>query len=142
TEYTATTARVRTIDLMYETEGEPTDLTLQYQWQHTTDHETGDTSEWLNVGEPAALGEGTGWAPVTGNKTGELSAGTARRDHRTRVRGADGSDQGSLQMRNSSGNQVDYSDWWNAQIGRMYNHVFAGYRNASPGVNIRQSTAH
>lgn len=142
TERTGTTAWIRFINLMYEAEGEPTDLTLQYQWQYTTDNETGDKSEWFDLGEPVAFGEFTGWEPVTVNKTVEISAGTARIDYRVRLIGADGSDQGSLQIRNSSGNQVDYSDWWNAQIGRMYNHVFAGYRNATPGVNIRLSTAH
>ncbi|MFB5945314.1 hypothetical protein [Albibacterium profundi] len=142
TENTATTAWVRFINLMYESAGVPTDLTIQYQWQYTTDNETGAKSEWFDLGEPVAFGEATGWEPVTVNKTVEQSSGSARIDYRIRLIGADGSDQGSLQIRNSAGNMVDYSDWWNAFIGRAYNHVFAGYRDAaSLGVGIRQSTA-
>ncbi len=142
TEHTGSTAWIRFINLMYETPGVPSTLKLQYQWQYTTDNETGAKSEWFNLGEPVSFGQATGWEPVVVNKTVEISAGTARIDYRIRLIGADGSDQGSLTVRNSSGNLVNYSDWWNAGIGRGYNHVFAGYRNAtSLGVGIRQSSA-
>lgn len=143
-EHTATAAWVRFINLMYESPGVPTNLKLQYQWQYTTDNETAAKSDWMNVGEPVAFGEATGFQQLYVNKTVEVSAGTARIDYRVRLIGPDGSDQGSLQVRNTAGNLVDYSDWWNASIGRVYNHVFAGYRNvnasAMPGVGIRQST--
>lgn len=141
TEFTGTTAWIRFINLMYEKAGVPTDLKLQYQWQYTTDNETSTKSDWFNLGEPVAFGEATGWEPVTVNKTVEISAGTARIDYRIRLIGADGSDKGSLQVRTTANKLVDYTDWWNAQIGRVYNHVFAGYRDAtSLGVAIRQST--
>lgn len=143
TEYSGTTAWVRFINLMYEKAGVPTDLKLQYQWQYTVDNETAEKSEWFNLGQPVAFGEATGWEPVTVNKTVEISSGTARIDYRVRLIGADGSDQGSLQVRNTAGNFLDYTDWWTAQIGRIYNHVFAGYRDAtSLGVAVRQSVAH
>lgn len=145
-EHTGTTAWIRFINMMYESPDVPTDLKLQYQWQYTTDNETGDKSDWFNLGQPVAFGEATGWEPVTVNKTVEISAGTARIDYRIRLIGADGSDQGSLEVRNTAGNLVNYSDWWNAQIGRVYNHVFAGYRDinnsTNPGVGIRQSVVH
>lgn len=143
TEYSGTTAWVRFINLMYEKAGMPTDLKLQYQWQYTVDNETAEKSDWFNLGQPVAFGEATGWEPVTVNKTVEISAGTARIDYRARLIGADGSDQGSLQVLNTAGKLVDYTTFSNAQIGRIYNHVFAGYRNEkSLGVNIRLSTAH
>lgn len=141
-EHTGTASWVRFINLMYETPGVPTDLRLQYQWQYTTDYETGAKSEWANLGEPVAFGESTGWEEIYVNKQVELSSGTARIDYRIRLIGPDGSDQGSLQVKNTAGNFVDYSDWWTATVGRVVNHVFAGYRDAtSLGVGVRQSFA-
>ena len=145
-EDTGTAAWIRFINLMYESPGVPSNLKLQYQWQYTTDNETAAKSDWLNLGQPVAFGEATGWEQVYVNKTVEASSGTARIDYRIRLIGPDGSDQGSMQVRNTGGALVDYSDWWNAAIGRVYNHVFAGYRNvnasATPGVGIRQSVVH
>ena len=141
TEFTGTTAWVKFSNLLYETEGVPTDKKLQYQWQYTVDNATAEKSEWANLGQPVGFGESTGWEPVVVNKTVEISAGTARIDYRIRVIGADGSDQGSLIVRNSSGSMVNYSDWWNAQIGRIYHHNLAGFRAATPIASVRQFTA-
>lgn len=142
TEDTGTTAWIRFYNFMYESPGVPTNLKMQYQFQYTVDNETGEKSEWNNLGNPVAFGEATGYEPVTVNKTVLVSAGTARIDYRIRLIGADGSDQGSLQVQNSVGNIVDYSDWWNASVGRVYNHMFAGYRQgAVPNVGVRQSSA-
>lgn len=142
-EDTGTAAWIRFINLMYESPGVPTTLRLQYQWQYTTDNETGDKSAWLNLGQPVAFGEATGWEQIVVNKVVEASAGDARIDYRVRLIGADGSDQGPLQVRNSTGSLVDYTDWWTGNIGRVYSHVFAGYRDvnasATPGVAVRQS---
>src|SRR5690554_6586342 len=91
-EHTATAAWVRFINLMYETPGVPTNLRLQYQWQYTTDYETGAKSEWAYLGEPVAFGEATGCEQIYVNKEVELSSGTARIDYRIRLRGPDGSD--------------------------------------------------
>jgi hypothetical protein len=141
TEFTGATAWVKFYNIMYETAGEPTGLRLQYQYQYTVDNATGAKSEWLNVGEPLAFGEATGWEPITVNKTVEISQGTARIDYRIRVIGEDGSDQGNLMRQNAAGNMVEYSDWWNAVIGRVYHHMFAGFRTAAPIVNVRTATA-
>lgn len=141
TEYTGTTAWVKFYNFLYETAGVPTQLRLQYQFQYTTDNTTGDRSEWINLGNPVAFGEATGWQPITVNKLVEISAGTARIDYRIRMIGTDGSDQGSLVVRNAAGNMVDYSDWWNAAIGRVYHHMFAGYRGATPISGVRTATA-
>lgn len=142
TENTGTTAWIKFYNFLYETEGVPTSLKLQYQFQYTVDNETGEKSEWANLGDPVSFGEGTGWEPVTVNKTVEISSGSARVDYRIRMIGSDGSDQGSLVIRNASGNMVDYADWWTASIGRVYHHMLAGFRQASPTAAVRQSTAY
>lgn len=139
TEYSGTTAWIRFYNFMYEAAGVPTTLKLQYQWQYTTDNATGAKSDWFNLGSPVSFGEATGWEPVTVNKTVVISSGTARIDYRIRLIGADGSDQGSLKV--GTAGTTDYSDWWNATVGRVYNHVFAGYRTGTPAVGIKQSSA-
>lgn len=139
TEHTGTTAWIRFYNFMYESAGVPTTLKLQYQWQYTTDNATAAKSDWFNLGSPVSFGEATGWEPVTVNKTVEISAGTARIDYRIRLIGADGSDQGSLKV--GTAGTTDYSDWWTAQIGKVYHHVFAGYRTGSPAVGVKQSSA-
>ncbi|MBE8722728.1 hypothetical protein [Sphingobacterium pedocola] len=141
TEFTGTTAWVKFYNVLYETAGVPTPLKLQYQFQYTTDNDTGTKSEWMNLGSPVAFGESTGWEPVTVNKTVEVSSGTARIDYRIRMIGQDGSDQGSLVVRNTAGNMVNYADWWNAVIGRVYHHMLAGYRAATPVSGVRVATA-
>lgn len=141
TDHTGTNAWVKFYNLLYEKPGEPTPLKLQYQFQYTVDNETGEKSEWANLGKPVAFGEATGWEAVTVNKTVEVSEGLARIDYRIRLIGADGSDQGSLQVQNASGKMVDYADWWNAYIGRVYHHMLAGYRTAAPIASVRQATA-
>jgi len=138
TEFTGSTAWIKFSNFLYETPGVPTSLKLQYQFQYTVDNVTGQKSDWANLGKPVAFGEATGWEPVTVNKTVEISAGTARIDYRIRMIGADGSDQGSLVVRNSAGKMVDYADWWNATIGRINHHMLAGYRVATPVVSIKQ----
>ncbi|WP_164111003.1 MULTISPECIES: hypothetical protein [Sphingobacterium] len=141
TEFTGKTAWVRFANFLYESAGAPTSLKLQYQFQYVVDNETGEKSPWANIGKPVAFGEVTGWEPVTVNKTVEISSGTARIDYRIRLIGSDGSDQGSLIVRNSAGKMVDYSDWWNAAIGRVYMHTLAGNRVATPIASVKQGTA-
>jgi hypothetical protein len=140
TEFTGTTAWVKFSNFLYESTGVPTTSKIQYQFQYILDNATGQKSQWANLGQAVAFGESTGWEPVTVNKLEEISVGTARIDYRIRIIGADGSDQGSLIVRNSAGNMVDYSDWWNAQIGRVYHHNLAGYRTITPIASIRQFT--
>lgn len=138
TENTGTTAWVKFYNVLYEQPGEPTPFKLQYQFQYTVDNETGEKSEWTSLGKAVAFGEATGWEPVTVNKTVEVSEGLARIDYRIRLIGSDGSDQGSLQVQDALGSMVDYSDWWNAYVGRIYHHMLAGYRTAAPIASVRQ----
>lgn len=142
TENTGTTAWIKFYNFLYETPGVPTLLKLQYQFQYIVDNDTGEKSEWANLGVPVAFGEGTSWSPVTVNKVDKISSGTARIDYRIRIIGTDGSDQGSLVVRNSVGNMVDYSDWWNGVIGRVYHHMLAGFRQSTPTAAVRSATAY
>ncbi|WP_299669166.1 hypothetical protein [uncultured Polaribacter sp.] len=143
TENTGETAWIKFYNILYETPGVPTPLKLQYQYQYTTNNETGDLSEWINLGNPVLFGEATGWEPVTVNKRVEVSSGNARVDYRIRLIGQDGSDQGNLEVTNSRGNIVEYGDWWTAYVGRVYHHMFTGYRinSTSLRARVRQSTA-
>lgn len=141
TEHTGTTAWVKFYNFLYESAGLPTDLKLQYQYQYVADIATGQKSDWINVGNPVAFGESTGWEPVTVIKAVEISSGSARIDYRIRLIGTDGSDQGSLKVMNSSGNFINYSDWWTGFIGRAYHHIFSGMRAANPRSAVRVFTA-
>ena len=103
-------------------------------------YETGEKSDWLNIGQPVGFGETTGWQPVIVKKSVELSSGYARLDYRIKVIDANGKDVGNLQI--FSGNKyVDYSDYWTAYIGRRYHHILAGLRTAAPTSSVRQFTA-
>ncbi|WP_018629002.1 hypothetical protein [Niabella aurantiaca] len=138
---TDSTCWVKFYNFLYETAGVTTSLKLQYQYQYTMNVKTGEKSGWLNVGEPVGFGESTGWEPVTVIKTDPISSGSARVDYRARVIGADGSDQGPLQVMNSSGKFVNYADWWTGYIGRAFHHILSGMRAATPTSAVRQFTA-
>lgn len=141
TEHTDSTAWVKFYNFMYEAEGQPTTLKLQYQYQYTMNVETGVKSDWLNVGNAVSFGEATSWEPVRVIKSVELSSSYARIDYRIRLIGSDGSDQGSLQIINASNRFVNYSDYWTAYVGRAYHHVLSGIRTNAPRTAVRQFTA-
>lgn len=141
TDSTAKVAWVRFYNFLFEKEGEPTSLKLQYQRQYTLNYDDNTKSDWINVGEPVAFGEATDWQQVDVNKSVELSSSYGRVDYRIRVIGADGSDQGDLQIANSSGKFVNYSDWWTAYVGRRYMHILSGIRTTKPTTAVRQFTA-
>lgn len=141
TDSTATTAWVKFYNFLYESVDVPTTMKLQYQWQYTIDNVTKAKSDWMNLGKPVSFGEGTSWEPVTINKTVPLSESTARIDYRIRMIDASGNDAGSLVVLNSSNKLVDYSDFWNASVGRRYHHVLSGIRTQKPTSAVRQFTA-
>jgi len=127
TENSGETMWVKFHNLLYETHGVPTDLRLQYQYQYTVDNDTGEKSDWINVGNPVLFGESTDWEPVSVNKTIEISSGYGRVDYRLRIIGDDGSDQGNLKIQRSWG-MIDYTDYWTGYIGRYAQHIFSRYR--------------
>lgn len=141
TEHTDSTAWIKFYNFLYENATTPTSLKLQYQYQYTMDIVTKVKSPWLNLGQPVAFGETTGWQPVPVIKEVPLSAGSARIDYRIRMIGSNGEDLGSLQINNASNAFVDYSDFWNAAIGRAYHHVLSGIRTTAPRTAVRQFTA-
>ncbi len=148
TDSTGTFAWVKFYNFLFETPGVTTSLKLQYQYQYNTDPgptatHTNLKSDWLNVGEPVSFGEATGWqqVPVIKHADRQITQGTERIDYRIRVIDTNGDDLGPLQVRNSTGNMVDYADFWNATIGRRYHHILAGYRAATPISSVRQFTA-
>ena len=147
TDTTAKVAWVRFYNFLYETAGVPTALKLQYQYQYNTDPgnapHTNQMSDWLNLGDAVAFGEATSWeeVPVIKHPDRYISAGTERIDYRIKVIGANGEDLGILQVRNAAGSFVNYSDWWNATIGRVYHHIMSGMRAAVPTSAVRVFTA-
>lgn len=131
TEDTDSTTYVKFYNFMFETDGEPTDLRLQYQYVDPV------TSELVDIGAPVYFGETTGWQPVKLIKTVNNSSGYARIYYRMKVVDADGTVLDDLQLFNSSSNYVSYSDYWTAYIGRRVHHVMAGFRSAQPRASVR-----
>ena len=141
TDSTGKSAWVKFINFLFEKDGVPTTKKLQYQRQYILNNTTNEKSEWLNVGKPVAFGEATEWQEVEVNKIVVISSGTARVDYRIKVIGANGEDQGDLEVLNSSSKYVPYSDWWNTVIGRRYFHIISGMRADKPISAVRVFTA-
>lgn len=137
TEETGKHGWVRFYNFMFESGTTTTPLVLQYQFQYTIDNATGQKSDWINVGSPVAFGEATEWIPINVNKGVENSSGSARVDYRIMTVNNDGSLGAQLEVRNSAGNMVNYTDWWTTFIGRYQHHFFAGMRTAAPIVGVR-----
>ena len=129
---TDSTTWIKFYNFLYETDGAPNASRLQYQYLDPY------TDEPVNIGEPVSFGETTGWHNVKVIKDVLNSSGSTRIDYRIKVVDANGNITGDLQIRNSSGNYVNYSDWWTGFIGRWAHHVFAGMRAATPGASVRQ----
>lgn len=145
TEYSDTTAWIKFYNFLFESGDIPTNLKLQYQYQYPIEYDSKGVvirkSEWTNLGTPVSFGESTGWMPVIVHKSILISSGYARLDYKIKVIDANGNDTGDLQIMNSSSKFVNYSDYWNAYIGRRYHHVISGMRAAKPTSAVRQFTA-
>jgi hypothetical protein len=138
---TDSTAWVKFYNFMYETTSTPTTMKLQYQYYYV-DPITKQNSDTVNVGKPVSFGETTGWQPVKVKKTVFNSSGSISLYYLIKVIDANGNDTGFLQIVNSKGKTVSYSDYWNAYIGRRYHHVLAGIRSVkSPSVAVSVFTA-
>lgn len=136
---TDSTCWIKFYNFLYEKEGEYSTLKLQYQYQYTT--KEGSKSEWKNIGSPIAFGENTGWQPITVIKSIFNSNGYARIDYKIKVQDENGEYTQDLQVWNSNGKYVSYSDYWNGYIGRRYHHVLKGMRSAKPISSVSQFTA-
>lgn len=159
---TDTIGYVRFINLMYETEGQPTTMKLQYQYQYTlhplytnadkdaglipdgkeVGDATGDNtkSPWLNLGRPVGFGESTGYQPVPAKKTTYVSQGAARVDYRIVVTAENGGVPGETVVDDVDWllkvNGKAYSDYWNNTPGRYATHHFAGFRSKATAVAV------
>lgn len=138
---TDSTCWVKFYNFMYEKEGEYCPLKLQYQYQYTKDPKTGEKSEWINIGNPIGFGETTGWQPIQVIKSIFNSSGYARIDYKIKVQDENGEYTEDLQLWNSNGKYVSYSDYWNGYIGRRYHHIIKGMRSAKPIASVSQFTA-
>ena len=131
TEDTDSITYVKFYNFLFETEGVPTDLKLQYQYIDS------NTDELINIGTPVSFGETTGWQPVKIIKTINNSSGYARVYYKIKVIDDDGNIVDDLQLFNSSSNYVSYSDYWTGYIGRRAHHIMAGFRSAQPKASVR-----
>jgi len=130
---------VKFYDFMYEQEEEYCSLKLQYQYQYTK--ADGTKSEWTNIGSPIGFGETTGWQAIRVIKSVFNSSGYARIDYKIKVQDTNGEYTQDLQLWNSRGKYVSYSDYWNGYIGRRYHHILKGMRSAKPIASVSQFTA-
>jgi len=128
---TDSTTWVKFSNFLYETAGVPTTLKLQYQY---ISHRTG---ELVNIGQPVAFGESTEWVQVLLIKTDIVSSGSRRIDYRIKVVDDSGNIIGDLQVLNSSGSFVSYSDYWTGYLGRWTHHIYCGMRAANPRAAVR-----
>ena len=110
-------ATVMFINLLYEDGVNPYEGKLQYEWKNPR------TKEWLPIGEPVGFGEATQRTQILVVKEIFNSQGACRIDYRILDENGD-----VLQVGNSKGKLSDYSDYWNATIGRSYMHFFRGNR--------------
>jgi hypothetical protein len=130
---TDTIGHIRFINLMYETDNQPTTLKLQYQYQYIlhplytiadekagkipdgkkVGDTTGDTkkSVWFDLGSPVGFGESTGFQPVPAKKSSYITQGSttsavARVDYRIIVSAANGGVPGTNVIVNANGDWV------------------------------------
>lgn len=124
-------ATIKFVNVMYEADGQPYEGKLQYQWQNPR------TKEWENLGNPVAFGQATDRCPVLVVKSVFNSSGYCRIDYRILDENGE-----VFQHSNSGGKMVNYSDYWNAYIGRAYMHFLSGIRTSNTyRVAVKQWTS-
>jgi len=117
-------------NFLYEDANTPYPGKIQYQYQHKR------TGEWTNMGPAVGFGEATPRMPIIVVKEVALSASYCRVDYR--IVDENGN---VLQVMNTAGGMVNYSDYWTAYVGRVYMHLFGGVRTAAPVPSVRQWTS-
>ncbi|MDR3350802.1 MAG: hypothetical protein LBN98_04050 [Prevotellaceae bacterium] len=167
---TDTIAYVKFYNFMFETTDVPTTMKLQYQYQYIlhplytledaqkgvipegkkVGDATGDTkrSAWLNIGNPLAFGETTGWQEVVVKKTSYIAQGSATIYYRIVVSAENGgvpgvtvmdSNDWVLRARTNASNVNTYNAYsysTSLTIGRRQHHTIGGQRAGGdiPGV--------
>ena len=120
---------VRFVNLLYEDATTPYPGKLQYQWSRNE-----ADAVWANVGEPVAFGEATDFEPLIIHKETYNSTGSQRVNYRILT------ESGEPLIVYDGSKMVEYSDWWNATLGRAVSHHFAGVRTAAPVSSVRTWT--
>ncbi|MDE6810598.1 MAG: hypothetical protein K2J42_11015 [Muribaculaceae bacterium] len=115
---------VRFYNLLYETPGVPYQGKIQYQAHYRSRWLNNDWTEWENVGEPVAFGECTSWSSVKIDQPHGADYGRINVYYRILDENGD-----ELQVMGQNGKYSNYSDYWQLQAGRRYQHFFRGYRS-------------
>lgn len=123
-------ATVKFCNFLYEDATTPYQGKIQYQYEDTR------TKEWKNLGKPVGFGEATDRITIRVVKTVFNSSGYCRVNYRILDESGE-----VLQVMNSNGKMVNFSDWWTAYIGRAYMHIYGGIRTAKPVSTIKQWTS-
>ena len=123
-------ASVMFVNFLYEDATTPYPGKIQYQYEDAR------TKEWTNLGKAVAFGESTERTKIKVVKSEFNSNGYCRVNYR--MLDEDGN---ILQVMNSAGKMVNYSDYWIAYIGRSYMHIYGGVRTAKPVSAVKQWTS-
>lgn len=127
-------ASVKFYNFLYEDATTPYSGKIQYQWRDP--RSTSAEPVWHNLGEPVGFGEATDRTVIKVVKSVYNSSGYCRIDYRILDENGE-----ILKVMNSSNRMVNYSDYWNAYIGRSYMHIFSGIRTAKPVSAVRVWTS-
>ena len=125
---TDSVCKVMFVNLLYETTGVPYPGKLQYQGKRQ-----GET-EYFNVGEPVGFGEATDRVEIIIHKSVFNSSGYQRIDYRIL------DENGNVLQKWNGSKMVNYTDYWNGYIGRVYTHFFRGMRTKTPACDVSQWT--
>ena len=124
---------LRFINFMFENATTPYPGKLKYQFNRQGEVDASGNQIWNDVGDYIGFGETTPREILVLHKSIYNSSGYQRFNYR--VLKEDGT---PLYVTNTKGKSVVYSDYWNAYIGRVYNHIFCGIRTVkSPAVSVR-----
>ena len=128
---TDSVTKVMFVNLLYEAPGVPYPGKLQYQYRR---QDAASDDPWNNIGEPVGFGEATIREVVIIHWTGGPATTPYQREN-YRILTEDGE---ILQVMNSSGKMINYSDYWTGYLGRCAMHFFRGYRTAKPVAAVSQ----
>lgn len=132
---TDSTAWIKFYNFLYETPGVPTTKKIQYQYVSSR------TGALVNIGNPVAFGEATGWEQVTVVKAATLDVSRTI-TYKMKEVDANGNIIGDLMIMNTSGAYVAYTGTLSTYIGRRYHQIMAGFRAVkSPNSSVRTFTA-
>lgn len=123
---TDSVCKVMFINLVYESVTYNQDGTIEsatpYRGKIQYQGKRNGESEYFNVGEPVAFGEATDRVEIIVHKSVFNSSGYQRIDYRMLT------ESGDVFQKWNGSKYVNYSDYWNGYIGRVYMHFMTGNR--------------